>query len=280
MNFTVQYSVSKITLLHRVDPVEVRMFKNLMVGLMLVGLMLSAAMFSPTRCPAGLIGADSANDVVYDNGWTSGDNGGSGFAAWALSTTGVNSGHFIGNSTSVGGPGANINVVNESFGMFGHSTQSSIANRSFTNALNVGDEFSADLAVNFRNGAKGFNLYAGGTEIFNFNVGSDDYRVNGNSIGNSYSANTQFRLLFTQSSASAGTWRITRSGGVADVDTGTYSGIASGFRLYVNGTDNGSNQNNFFANNFTLTAIPEPSSMIMVILGLAGSGIAGRRRRF
>ena len=48
----------------------------------------------------------------------------------------------------------------------------SIAIRSFSTALSVGDQFSFDLGVNYNDGNKGFNLRTAGDSIFNFNVGS------------------------------------------------------------------------------------------------------------
>ena len=147
----------------------------------------------------------------------------------------------------------------------------------------AGQTFSIQLAVNFRNGYKGFDLRGdttGDPTIFNFNVGGDDYVVNnaatGNgSIGNSYSNDSIFTLAFAQTNLSGGTWSITRSGGISDFDTGTYSGVARSFKLYVGGTDGGA-QDSLFVNN--LATVPEPS-----VLGLLAAAVAGgwflRRRR-
>jgi hypothetical protein len=95
-----------------------------------------------------------------------------------------------------------------------------------TRHFSVGQVFSIDLAVNFRNGFKGIDVRDSTTaNIFNFNVGNvgagDDYIVqfaaSGNgSIGNSYSSNTAFNLSFTQTSASGGTGKIARSGGICE----------------------------------------------------------------
>lgn len=228
-------------------------------------------------------GTDFANDPIYNGGWNNGTDGGTAdtFGAWILSSTGVNSGRFVGNSTSLGSPGGDINTGGESFGMFGHSGQISEAYRDFNgNSLGVGQTFSLNLAVNFRNGQKGIDLRnSADAVIFNFQVASDDYIVqaaaSGNgSIGNSYSANSVFSVAFTQTSLTGGTWSITRSGGISDVDSGTYNGVAENFKLYVQNTDNGGDSNNLFANSFTV--VPEPAA---AMLGLIGSVLLLRRRK-
>jgi hypothetical protein len=228
---------------------------------------------------ADIVGSDHAGNY---SSWTSGSNGGTGFGAWTLGGGGSH-GFFIGSSTNIGGPGANINSGGgTSFGMFGQGFAD--AERSFSVPLTVGGTFSLDLAVNFRNGNKGLDLLNGSNaKVFNFNVGSDNYVVNdaatGNgSIGNAYDQNTAFRLTFTQTSLSGGTWRIVRSGGVTDLDSGTYSGLAAKFKLYINGTDGGS-PNDLMANNFTITAIPEASALAFGVLICAISGVFAWRAR-
>jgi hypothetical protein len=225
------------------------------------------------------IAADNASNAPYDNGWQSGDNGGTGFGAWSFVNSGSHS-YFIGSSTDLSGPGANINVSGESFGMFGGSGGFADAARSFSAPLAVNQAFSIDLAVNFRNGNKGIDLRnSSNVVLFNFNVGSDDYRVNSVSIGSAYSANTAFRLTFVQTSASGGSWTVVRSGGVTDTDSGTYSGVLQNFKLYVAGTDGGA-ANNLYANNMSISAIPEPTAALCVPLaGLIAGGLRSRRVR-
>jgi len=217
---------------------------------------------------AALIASDNASDSAYDpaDNWTTGDNGGTGFEAWTLNSEGNNSGHFIGDSTSLSTPGADINVSSESFGMYGHTGEESDATRDFTGALSVGQIFSIALAVNWRNGAKGIDLQdsSNGT-LFNFNVTGDDYKVDGISIGNSWSDNAEFLLEFAQTSAGAGTWTITRSGDVSDLDSGTYTGVADGFKLY-NADAAGSNaESNLYVN--SMQVVPEPAIVGMLGLG-------------
>lgn len=230
------------------------------------------------------LGSDSANDSAYNPNWTTGTDGGTPgtFGAWTLTNTAAQAGRFIGDSATLAAPGANINTVGESFGMFGHSSQSSDAFRDFNgNTLGVGQTLSLSLAVNFRNGNKGFDLRnSADAVIFNFNIGADNYIVNnaatGNgSIGSAYASDTAFNLSFTQTSGSGGTWSIVRSGGVTDSDSGTYTGVAENFKFYISSTTgNGASQDNLYFNN--LTVVPEPSA---ALLGGLGALMLLRRRR-
>ncbi|MGH8045663.1 MAG: PEP-CTERM sorting domain-containing protein [Chthoniobacterales bacterium] len=237
--------------------------------------------FTHTTNAASTAG-DNASNVPYDDGWQNGDNGGFGFSAWTLNTTGGVAGRFIGNSTGLASPGANINVGGESFGMYGASASQSNALRDFTGSLSVGQTFSIQLAVNFRNGFKGIDLLATSTPIFTFNTVGDDYVVSnattGNgSIGNAYSDNTAFAVSVTQTSAGGGTWSIIRSGGVSDSDSGTYTGVATGFKLFVGNTDGGS-PNDFFSNSMTVSAVPE-SSTWGALMGALAALLVFRRIR-
>lgn len=233
---------------------------------------------------AVIVGSDDAGNYAT---WANASNGGAGFSPWALSGAATH-GFFLGDSTNLsGGSGANINSSGgSSFGMYGEAPGGfADAARSFNSDLTVGGSFSLDLAVNYRNGNKGVDLRDSSNNVlFNFNIGNDDHVVGnaatGNgSIGNAYSNNTAFRLVFTQSSVGGGTWSITRSGGFTDFDSGTYTGLARGFKLYVSGTGAFS-ENNLMANNLVITAIPEASALAFgaVICGVSGA-YAWRSRR-
>ncbi len=204
-------------------------------------------------------GTDNADEAVYQDGWKSGGNGGMGFKAWnlVLSGQGDAGGFFIGDSKKTGA--ADINVNSKSFGMFGHEkAKSTDAYRSFDAPLEVGQSFSVEILSNFRDGNKGVDLRGADEKaIFNFNIGADDYVVHlaatgAGSVGNDYSNNTVFKLVFTQTSASGGTWTLTRSGGFSKTVTGTYNGVAAGFKFYAAGTADVA-ENNLAFNNLAIT---------------------------
>ena len=237
---------------------------------------------------AATLGSDFANDAAYNSGWINGSDGGTAatFGAWTLTNGGASSGHFIGNSTSLaaGNTGGDINTTGKSFGLFAHTTQTAEAVRKFNgDTLSVGQTFSLEIAVNFRNGNKGFDLRnPANVVIFNLNIGGNDYVVSnaatGNgSIGNAFSTNTVLNLSFTQTSAVGGTWTVTRSGGITDLDSGTYSGVAENIKLYNSQTTGGgAAEDNLYAN--SMKVVPEPSTLALAALTIMGALIIRRRR--
>ncbi len=217
--------------------------------------------------------------------WTNGSNLGTGFTAWTLGTStggGGFAGFFVGDSTVGSG---NINSSGQSFGMYANPGGASAdAYRGFSSALAVGETFSVRIAVSFRNGNKGFDLFSSGAMVFNLNVGGDQYTVNnaasgnGNLFGGAYSAQTVLTLSFTQTSLAGGDWQIMRSGGLADAATGTYTGAPTDFHFYVAGTDSGDPANNLYFNNL-LIAVPEPSTWALCVVASGAAATFLRRHR-
>lgn len=218
---------------------------------------------------------------IGEPSWTNGANAGSGFNAWNLFSTGT-AGNFLGSSSSQGF--GNIDTDGQSFGMFGNPSGDNYFNaeRSFSSSLNTGDTFTINLAVAFRNGNKGISLFSGGfapaNEVWNFNVGGDNYTAGGSNLGWSYNQTSIFNLLATQTSANTYTISLTRG---SDLYTTNISGLGglSGFRMYVGSTDTGNDLNNLFANSLQTTIVPEPSSL--TLLGLSAAALLGyniRRR--
>ena len=236
------------------------------------------------------IASDDASQAAYQDGWTTGDNGGTGFTAWDLShnnndSTNIFAGYFIGDSTTGAG---NVNTSGQSFAIYANpSTAFADASRSFSTALTAGDTFSLDIAVNFRNGNKGLDLISSAKTVFTLNIGSNAYTVtnaetnNGDLFNNDYNSNTVFSVSFTQSDANGGTWTVTRSGGLNGTVSGAYTGDATGFKLYNSNTDNGNDANNLYFNNLAITqqTVPEPSSTVLLGLGVAAAGVVAMRRR-
>ena len=112
-----------------------------------------------------LIATDDATQATYDTGgWTTGDNGGSGFGAWTL-TTPTNSGTFVGSSNDI----RTIFTNNDAWGLFADNGATAAAVRPFSNSLVPGWVFSIDMdngAVQ-NGGTVGFSLRnaSGATQI-------------------------------------------------------------------------------------------------------------------
>jgi hypothetical protein len=238
----------------------------------------AAAAFAVGSVQAQLIATDVASNYTTET-WINGSNLGSGFGAWDLFTSGT-AGYFIGDSVAQGF--GNVNSGSSAFGMFGNPTGDNYANaqRALLNPLGVGDSFSIDLAIAFRNGNKGISLFAGGfddpSEIWNFNVGGDVYSAGGTDLDWAYAQDSVFSLTATQLSLTSVGISLVRG---SDTNTSTVTSASglSGFRAYVGSTEAGDDLNNLFINN--MEVVPEPSTYALLTLGaLALGGYAARRR--
>jgi hypothetical protein len=199
------------------------------------------------------IGADSTSN--YSSSWGT-TNQGDGFSDWTFDTNTPNGG-FAGRT--LGSFSSDLDVSSESFGLFANSGNDAVSGASvdFPKKLHEGDSFEISVGVNFRDGAKGFDLRdASNNSIINFNVASDTYSLAGTTLfANSYDANTVITFTFTQN-ASDVSWSVERSGGLTGSQSGTISSVNSGtienIRLYnvsagTNG-DGGSGQRNLYFN--------------------------------
>ncbi len=145
---------------------------------------------------AATAGTDNTTAGAYASGWTDSTNGaitGTAFEAWRLSTYGTNNtdsdaGFLLEDSTHLqaNNTGANINSGGTAFKLYGTGSAGADAYRNFAGGALMGSQsYSLDLAVNYRNGYKGFDLKDdSGNTIFNFDVGSDDYTVSQTATGN------------------------------------------------------------------------------------------------
>ena len=229
------------------------------------------------------IATDNASNYGGANpAWTSSSNQGTGFGAWNLYTDisgGGSAGFFLASSSAQGF--GDVNTGGQAFGMFGNPSGNNYSNaeRAFSASLGVGQAFSMDLAIAYRNGSKGVVLFAGGfnpvNEIWNFNVASDEYRAGGVVQSWAYSQTSVFHLTATQTSATNVKIDLVR-GSDSYTTNITVATALSGFRSYVGSTDAG-DLNNLFTNNLSIVAVPEPSTFTLLGLGLVA--LALRRKR-
>lgn len=229
------------------------------------------------------VGSDNASN--YGGSWTSGSNGGTGFNPWGfIETTGT-----FGLTSSTAGAG-NINTGGVSFTMTGAGVNSAEAARSFAGGVSLATQavFTFDLSVNFRNGNKGFDLRNGGSTVFNFNVGGDNYFFGGINLGSEgwgYVSDGVYSFEFEITSATTMRAAVTRTS-VGTPSQNRFYEIASynltapidNFKFYINGTDaSPAPENSLYINN--LSVVPEPSTWALVAAGAGMILVAGRSRR-
>ena len=237
-------------------------------------------------------GSARATTIASDNagnysgsGWTNGSDGGTGFGAWSLSAsggTGGFGGNFIGNPTTAG----ITNFGTEAFGQFANSDSGAFANadRSLDAALNVGDVFSFQWAVNFdSNGAvnKGFNIYTGGvgaTQLINVNMGgSSTISINSTDTGFVYGTDP---MTWSFEMTDATTLNVTatpRGSGSNYTGNFTVGGAPDSFRFYAGNLNAGDQRQPYF-NNFQVVAVPEPAMAPLVIFGLLVPAVLSYRK--
>ncbi len=202
-----------------------------------------------------LIGA-SDNASNYGDSWSG--NGGYGFGAWNLYIDGGTSsdaGHYLGNST-VNGHG-NINSSdNRSFGMYGNNSKYANAERSLP-YWGDGATFSIQLAVKWRNGNRGISLFnsngfAGGDEIWNFNINDAGY----GSTGWGYHSDMVLNFDITQIGADLSinvTGTSLLDSWNASVNYVLTSKSLGGIRLYTGGGTGGNEgERNLYVNNLQI----------------------------
>lgn len=231
-----------------------------------------------------LIAFDGANDAAYDDGWQSGDNGGSGFGPWTLDTqlrNPASGGLFIGDSASNGNPpSGDINTGGEAFGLYANSSPSdtAFAIRSFTGgALAAGQTFSIDMDNGLVGAGSqvGFSLVNGsGNACLSFRIlgGEATYQVVDSSIIRpTLVPVTDDGLSIDVMLGAGSSYTLSVNDVIAASGTLIHPDPAE-FRVLNGSAGNGPAFNSFF-NSFAV--VPEPGALAMVAIG----GLAMLRRR-
>ena len=236
-----------------------------------------------------LAGAASANAIVFDcafdpaynDGWQTGDNGGTGFGAWTLVESN-NAGHFVGSSNNNGGGGGpGIDTVGKSWGAWANNGESSGAQRSLLSAVAVGETFFAYLDNGWiESGGQVFvGLTApGASSMIRFANGTSNYELV-DSAGNTTSSIgfTDRGLLaeWTVTSASSYDFKLTSLSNIASWTTSRTIANAAFDRMSFQNDNAGSfSERDAFLN--SVGVVPEPGTIAALGLGL---GALLRKRR-
>ena len=139
----------------------------------------STSIVLATQLPSGGGGGSPTttaqdNAANYSGGWTNGANGGTGFAPWNITVnqgTGF-AGNFIGDPNAAGVTG----MGTQAFGLYANPPGSGAfvdVRRDFGAPLADGETFSFQWGLNWDSGGgnKGFNIFAGATQVVNVNMG-------------------------------------------------------------------------------------------------------------
>lgn len=257
-----------------------------------------------TSAIAAFSAFDSAADPAYDAGWANGSNGGYGFDAWQITTNNDNTRHFAG--TFIGDAGASgvnpaIDTNGRAFGLYANTTgnvsgASVSATRDFTGGfLLPGQSFSVQIADNYQDGAKGIlinGISPFGTTLGGFFIGgspehidltlNDTVTLSSVNYSNAdYNPDALYTLTFTQVDAAhlSAHLTLTTAAGTQDLATLTANspGDVTGFNVYYGSTATYYPQNDIFFNNFAVTAVPEPTTVTLISLGLLGILVVRRR---
>jgi hypothetical protein len=230
---------------------------------------------------AANIGVDTVSS--YGGTWSNGsDPASSPFSNWDLWTTGTSTnasaGHYI------GAPAAGMANLGNSFVLYGNGAVDTYANaqRTFDGGpLTAGQSFKISLATAWRAGSKGIDLYdSGWNNLFNFNVTADKHFAGGSELLNGanpwgYGADSRWDITATQVNNTQLQVNIVR--GSDTYTSGLITGSLSAFKLYAGDLQGSQGERNLYANN--LEIIPEPSSSLLMGLGLAGLAVLRRTRK-
>jgi hypothetical protein len=234
--------------------------------------------FSTTLTVALTNASDNASN--YSGGWTNGANGGTGFGPWSLpgGTGGAGgfNGAIIGAATNTLSNYAPLYTGGVAFSIYAGGSGSAFqdADRNLERPLAVGETLTHSFGIAFDNGNKGFDLYDGTNQVFNFNVNSSGYSWTGGNTAppTPYPTNREFGAVinfsftrttngFTYAISSPQDSNLTRNGSL------TNGGIDR-LKYYISGAGGGDPGNIYF-NNFQVAYTGGNISNLPVYVRLA-----------
>ena len=211
---------------------------------------------TPTTTPTPTVTASSGGTDTAVNYTTFGTtpnpvNGGSAFDSWSIVPVN-NAGTFRASSNAAGF--GNVDTAGFAFAAYGNPNANNFVDikRNLAAGLTVGYSFSAQIATAFRSGSKGISLYSDtgwSAQLFNFNVGGDQYTFDGSNQGWTYSQTSIFNISAFQVASAQLNVRVWRG---SDAASKSITGQMRGFKMYIANTNAGNALNDLYFNNLAV----------------------------
>ncbi len=227
------------------------------------------------------LAGDSAADPVYNSGWTTGQNGGTGWQPWFLYPSGI---FGTGDSNSNGnGSGPGINTAGRAWALGTSGVGVAVARRNMNAPLSISDWLYVDLDPLFA--AETFfelRLYAGTTMVFMlttvYNQGGFGFRdATGFHQLTNTSSSGGYRFGFMPTGN--GTYGATLQE-LGTINTAVWSGTIGSSTIDTvvarGGIDEMYQAQRHYINSMSI--VPEPSTLLALGAGIAAL-VARRRRR-
>jgi hypothetical protein len=241
-----------------------------------------------------IIASDNASSAAYGGTGYAGLNGGTGFGAFNVVTTGAagtfeyTSKESEDGSANIDSPAVTAGGSPLSFGLYAQTPGSATTiTRSFNAGPTAGDTFSLDFVTGYNDGANGSGMSgvsltdaAGAFGTFSYQS-NDQYLFNGATItGQGY---TSGALHLVYDITSATTYSLSVTGPFSFSGTGTFAGPVTGFQVAQTNSGSTNPAHNAYFNNLSETApasaAPEPSQIGVLLIVCLGVVAAAARKR-
>lgn len=198
------------------------------------------------------LASDNANDAAYSAGFGTGQNGGNGYTAWAITYGAGGTGVFTSDPSNDGM--SNTGIGSNAFGFYATGGDYLNAIRGF-DTLELNDELSFYWTMNFdaNTGSKGFDFRNSGANIFNVNnAGVTDITTTNGIATSSYGTDAMLVTVKRVFNDDYEFSMTSKSGGATYTTTFNTTSNFNELNIYIGNQNDGSGQRNLYFNNFEI----------------------------